>query len=214
MRCALLYLSLTLIPLAQAAVADWFPLHIGDTWEYDHETRDDSGHGPANPEIHLWRTEETIIGRWTIPEGTLIGSHLRVIKGTQPSWWQLKPVVLIRGDCLYRLSARDWDSAAHQLTANFRHSLDVGEIAPDLCFPLAVSKAWGAPASKADDWKVEDVNQNIFHIRSISSYLGSGMTGDLWFEKGVGIIREIEIHHGTLGEVRTRLVVFHHGKSR
>ena len=77
-----------------------------------------------------------------------------------------------------------------------------------------MSKAWGAPASKADDWKVEDVNQNIFHIRSISSYLGSGMTGDLWFEKGVGIIREIEIHHGTLGEVRTNLVVFHPGPSR
>jgi hypothetical protein len=31
---------------------------------------------------------------------------------------------------------------------------------------------------------------------------------DTWFEKGVGIIRKDQIHHGTIGELHTRLLRF------
>jgi hypothetical protein len=50
--------------------------------------------------------------------------------------------------------------------------------------------------------------QRTFHIAAISSYPGAGMTVDVWFEKGVGVVREEEIHHGTIDEVRTRLLRF------
>ena len=39
----------------------------------------------------------------------------------------------------------------------------------------------------------------------ISAYPGAGVTADIWFEKGVGIIREEEIRHGTIGERRSSL---------
>jgi hypothetical protein len=56
--------------------------------------------------------------------------------------------------------------------------------------------------------------QKTFHVTSIASYLGSGMTADIWFEKGVGIVREELIHHGTIGEDRTRLLHFEPASQR
>jgi len=50
--------------------------------------------------------------------------------------------------------------------------------------------------------------RNRVYVISIPPYLGSGMTAEIWFEKGVGMVREEEIHHGTVGETRTRLVRF------
>jgi hypothetical protein len=50
--------------------------------------------------------------------------------------------------------------------------------------------------------------QKTFHITSISAYPGAGVTVDIWFEAGVGVVREDEIHHGTIGERRIRLLRF------
>ena len=68
---------------------------------------------------------------------------------------------------------------------------------------------WRSPAD-AKDWKVTAVNdkRTTFHVTSIPPYLGSGMTEEIWFERGVGIVRDEEIHHGTVGEERTHLVRF------
>ena len=230
MRLAPFYLGLAFLSSGQAfaqnTVAGWFPIHAGDKWTYDHETRDDSGEGPAHLEIHHWKTEETIIGSWTIPEGTLVGRRVRVTEGSPAMGYRVDPdpAFLIRGDCLYRLGARDWERSAHQLTPEFRKWLGVGEISADFCFPLTVHKTWGAPnwggirpASEAKDWEVSGIKagdqsapdkRNTVHIASVSSYLGSGMTADIWFERGVGIVREDEIHHGTIGEERTHLLRF------
>jgi hypothetical protein len=203
---------------AQEAVTEWFPLHPGDQWFYAHESRDNTGAGQAHPEIHQWRTKETVTGIWTIPEGTLVGKQVRVIEGSPRPGYRVdaSPADLIRGNCAYT-TYLDWDPIAHQLTAYYRQSLLAGEVAADFCFPLVVGKSWGAPhwadwrpPADAQDWRIVafDASQNAFHIASISSYLGSGMTADIWFEKAVGIIREDEIHHGTVGEERTRLLHF------
>jgi hypothetical protein len=230
MRLAPFYLSFAFISsgqvFAQNAVVDWFPTHAGDKRIYDHETRDDTGKGPAHAEVHRWKTEETIIGSWTVPEGTLVGGQVRVLDGSPPVGYRVNPdpAFLIHGDCLYRLSAHDWDRSAHQLTPEFRKWFAVGEISADFCFPLTAHKTWGAPnwggirpASEAKDWEVAGMKardqsapdkQKTVHITSVSSYLGSGMTADIWFEKGVGIVREAEVHHGTIGEERTHLVRF------
>jgi hypothetical protein len=224
-----LYLALAFISSGQAfaqnAVEDWFPVRAGDKWIYEHETRDDTGEGPTHLEIHRWKTEETIAGSWTIPEGTLVERRVRVVESSPRAGYRVDqdPAYLIRGDCLY-LSYVDWEPPHHQLTPEFREHLFAGHIAADLCFPLVVGKMWGAPnwaewraPADAKDWRVAGIDapdpsapgkQNTFHITSVSSYLGSGVTADIWFEKGVGIVREEEIHHGTIGKERTRLLRF------
>jgi hypothetical protein len=201
---------------AQTAIADWFPFHLGDKWIYEHQTRDDDG-GP-NLEIEHWTTEETIVGSWTVPEGTLIGRQVRVVEGSPGAGYRAdpNPAYLIRGDCLY-LSYVGWQPRDHQLTPAFRRDLLAGQIAADFCFPLAVGKTWGARTWGAKDWQVAGLKvrdqsapdkKNTFHVTSASSYLGSGMTADIWFEKGVGVVRQDEIHHGTIGETRILLLRF------
>jgi hypothetical protein len=229
-RYVLLYLALAFVwngqAFAQDGVADWFPVHVGDKWIYDHETRDDTGQGPAALEIHRWKTEETIIGSWTIPEGILVGRHVRVTEGSPRRGYRvdLDPAYLIQGDCLYRLGTGNWEPSYRRLSPDFLTWLSVGEISADFCFPLVMHKTWGAPnwggirpASEAKDWEVEEIikrdqsapdRQTTFHITSTSSYLGSGMTSDIWLEKGVGVVREEQIHHGTIGEERIRLLSF------
>ena len=82
-----------------------------------------------------------------------------------------------------------------------------------------MGKTWGAPhwgdwraLAEAKDWRVAGIKvldpwvpgkQWTFHITSVSSYLGSGITADIWFEKGIGVVREEDIHHGTIGKDRT-----------
>ena len=228
MRHAPLYLALTFISSGQAsaqdAVADWFPIHAGDKWVYQYETRDNTGGGQAHPEIHRWNTEETITGSWSIPQGMLVGRQVRVTEGSPGYAWQPSLAYLIRGECLYRVSARDWETPAHRLTPDFLKRLGAGEISADFCFPLVVHKAWGAPQwggihapSKAKDWEVVGFTirdpsvpgkRDTFQIASDSSYPGSGTTVRISFEKGVGIVREEKIHHGTIGEDRSRLLRF------
>jgi hypothetical protein len=144
------------------------------------------------------------------------------------------PVYLIRGDCVYgNFGEADWDPSAHQLTASFREGLSVGYVSPDFCFPLTAHKKWGAPhglpdwsvtrPEEAKDWEVVGIKVHdpsvpaegtTFHIGNISSYPGSGITVDTWFEKGVGVVREDEIHSGTIGEMRTRLLRFEPASQR
>ncbi len=208
---------------AQNVVANWFPAHIGDRWIYRHETRDENGEGREHLDIHHWTTEETITGSWTMPEGTLAGRQVRVVEGSPRPDYRVKPdpAFLIRGDCLYSDEV-SWDPQNHRLNPDFLKRLTAGYFAPDFCFPLAVGKTWGAPhwgeraPVEAKDWLVQSgpTEQKTFHITSISSYLGSGMTAEIWFEKGVGILREEEIHHGTIGEERTRLIRFQPASQR
>jgi hypothetical protein len=81
-----------------------------------------------------------------------------------------------------------------------------------------VHKTWGAPhglpdlgvtrPQQAKDWQVADKKQETYHITSISAYPGAGVTEEIWFEKGVGVVRKDSIHHGTIGERRVRLLRF------
>jgi hypothetical protein len=220
---------------AQPPVGDWFPVHAGDKWIYEHETRDDTGGGKAHLDIHTWTTEETTTGSWTVPEGTLIGRKVQITEGSPPKEWRVdavdpNPVYLIRGDCLYKLGADDWEPSTRQLSSDFLKWLGDGEISADFCFPLVVHRTWGAPnwggirpASEAKDWEVAGIKvrdpsapdkQNTFHVKSIPPYLGSGMTDDIWFAKGVGIVLEDLVHHGTIGEERTGLLHFESASQR
>ena len=223
--CSLtLFFTLSSQLFAQVAVADWFPLHPGDKWVYEHETRDEDGRGAAHLRTQRWRTEETITNSWSIPEGTIFKRRTQVVEGTPGTGYRemLDQMYLVRGNRLYR-SPLSFTQPDHQLTRTFREDLLAGHLAADFCFPLTDAMTWGAPhwgswrkPTNAKDWKVVEVQQAqiglasqiTFHIASVSSYLGSGETGSIWFTKGVEIVREEYIHHGTIGEVRTRLIRF------
>ena len=222
LRAVVFLLIASVIAGAQSVVAGWFPVHAGDRWTYEHESRDDTG--GAHPEIRRWTTEEAIYGRWVVPQGTLIGMRVRLVAGAVPPGYRNYPeasAYLIRGNCIYT-RAVDWDPQRHELTTDFVQRLERGPYSPDFCFPLVIGATWGAPhwaewrsPADAKDWKVVDAEasaspsqKETFHIASVSSYLGSGMSADIWLEKGIGIVREDEIHHGTVGEIHTRLLRF------
>jgi hypothetical protein len=202
---------------AVGAAADWFPVDAGDRWVYAHETRDENGGGRGRLDVHKWTTEETTIGSWSSPAGLVVERRVRVVDGTAPTggWAKASRAFLIRGDCVY--ADVDWDRADRRLGEEFLKELDTF-LSPDFCFPLAAHKMWGAPHGLPDwgvtrpeeskDWKVVGVRQRTFHVTSISSYPGAGVTRDVWFEKGVGVVRVQEVHHGTIGERRLRLLRF------
>src|SRR5580704_919954 len=76
---------------AQSTISNWFPIHVGDKWVYEHTSRDDNGGGQAHLDIHSWTTEEITIGSWTIPEGTVVGRQVRVTEGSPPPDASLSP---------------------------------------------------------------------------------------------------------------------------
>jgi hypothetical protein len=230
MRRAVLYFAFTFVSFGQSAsqdaVANWFSLHTGDKWVYSHERRDDVGDAVyrdgqfagGSLRIARWESEEIVTGSWTVPEGTLVGKRVRISGGSPPPDYQFNPPAsawLIRGSCIYS-SEVEWDPVNHTLKPGFRDEMLAGHLSADFCFPLAPGKTWGAPhfmglraPADAKDWKVAGLDKaNTFHVVSIPPYLGSGMTAEIWFEKGVGIVREEDIHHGTVGEERIRLVRF------
>jgi hypothetical protein len=77
--------------LRSNAVSNWFPIHVGDKWVYEHLSRIDNGGGQAHPDVHTWKTEEITIGSWTVPEGTVVGRQVRVIEGAPLSDAALSP---------------------------------------------------------------------------------------------------------------------------
>ena len=89
MRHAVISLGLTLALFAQTApndaVANWFPVHVGDRWIYSHETRDQNSEMVGDVQISQWETEETTTGIWPVPEGTLVGRHVRISGGSPPA---------------------------------------------------------------------------------------------------------------------------------
>jgi hypothetical protein len=229
---ALFFALLSFLPAAQKSWEDWYPLRIGHTWTYQNENLDGSDGGIAHPAVTRYRTEETILGSAAIPEGTLVWSHIRALDpppATHPEWKEQNIAYLVQGRCLYTMNDQGWQPQDHQLTAEFRRSLDAGEVSPDYCFPLTVGETWGAAhwadwrkPSEAKDWKVCAIKVRnprspdkrvTFHIKSISSYLGSGMTEEVWFQRGVGVVREQDIHHGTYEENRMWLIRFRPGSA-
>jgi hypothetical protein len=113
----------------------------------------------------------------------------------------------VRHNCVYNL---DWPmhldalDEKNQLRSEFRAKLSEGKVSPQFCFPLLVGRSWGAGGDYL--WRVsQKTNARSFHI---TSYIGSGTSIDIWFEKGVGVIRERDLHNGTYWEEAKRLLHF------
>jgi hypothetical protein len=215
MKRLFLYLALTFVSSAQSprsdVVARWFPVHVDDKWIYSYESKNDKG--DRSLRIEHRETEETTTGVWAVSEGTLGGRHSVVMSGhPPPEYWTVGPdrdrAYLIRGNCLY-LRWSEWDPIRRQLKQSYHNDLFAGRLAADFCVPLVIGKTWCA--QHFGDWRVPpDASEkgSAFHVMSVGPYPGSGITAAIWFDKGVGVVREEEIHHGTIREVCTQLVRF------
>jgi hypothetical protein len=200
---------------AQSEVLSWIPTHPGDAWIYESELRDGTTGGIAHPKITRARVEETVVRSTTVPEGKIVVRRLRTLNGKPSAAQERERAWLIHGDCLYDLERGDWN-AGHpdQLSAEFSKALpwEGGEHVRVFCFPLSDGKTWNKESGH--EWRVADVNDHdpsspdkgkTFHV---SSYIGSGLTEDVWFEKGVGIVKENDVHAGTYEETRDQLLLF------
>ena len=139
--------------------------------------------------------------------------------------------LLIYRDCIYFLDGIDAQGAAcdpnvdsvclrpldskSELRSTYRDDLVRGQVPADLCFPIVVGGTWGRirTTSPAGEWvwnvtgfnagSIGPPESGTFHLLS---HLGSGTNIDRWFSKGVGIVQEVILHHGTYEEQRRSLV--------
>jgi hypothetical protein len=189
---------------------------VGNRWTYEHETRDGAA---KSPKVIRWKTQETIVGTLALPEGTVVLRHVEV-EGESPGGWLTRygeSHYLIRNSCLYFLDKEySWNEQDRQLSPEFRAKLRNGEIAPAFCFPMATGKSFGKDTPSGPPPKVvgqgrgsgftpSSVSEKAFRI---AVNLFTADTTRFWFEKGVGITGEWDLHHGTYSEYRVRLLQF------
>ena len=136
-------------------VFDYFPLEVGNRWVYEDTYATDYG----NPPRRVRRTstrEVTIVGRDSIPEGTVV--HWRegntdVEHDFGPGWSEeekaafTKPsspathrFYLVRGSYVLPFYTHSWDAAAKALTERCRSQLD--QATPDFFFPMTIGIRW------------------------------------------------------------------------
>ena len=226
------WIAILCAPLAaQDAALEWFPAAKGNQWIYEHEDREGS---PERPLIRRWQTTETVTGMLPIPEGSIVLRRVQV-QGETPGGW-LEAVYggshyLLRQGCLYFLDLHDsWDEQTRSLRPEYRTNLLAGNVEPEFCFPLAPGKTYGKDAPPGwsparvvgmgmahgfalmppgDGWTPGAPPRDLAISDRSFDVLLHRFTPDethFWFEKGVGITGEWDLHHGTYLEYRVRLL--------
>jgi hypothetical protein len=179
----------------QDELRSWLPTRVGDTWVYQNE---------SSPKMDRWRTEERVVRLIVVSEGTIVVRRVRVLDGNPPVAEPKEQAWLMHGDCLYDLTSAEWDAGhPNQLSPAFtaRPPWAGGEHERVFCFPLSQGKTWGKESGQ--EWHAADVTDQdasspdkgkTFHVSSTGA---SGLAEDIWFERGVGIVREDAVHSGT-----------------
>ncbi len=199
--------------------ADWYPLGPGNTWTYQEETLDgDMDH----PDVDRTTWQETVVNSVTVPElaGTLVTLRTKVLSESLTPKHDTESHLLIHQNCVYVLDgpkamgARCGENGGECSRPN-REDLLNGKIAPDFCFPIAVGMTWGKVPNTSPAlefvWKVTGLNADPFgppgnRTFHMLAHLYSGSFVDRWFTQGVGVVQEVEIHHGTYDESREQLL--------
>ena len=221
------YLIVTLCVFSMVARAQedplaWFPLQVGSRWVYEHEWKS----GDRNrPDVDRWTTEETITGWVTIPEGLVVLREVKLqsndlgqgINRYRQSYLiaRHREPYLVHGNCVYVIWD-GWDGRTRQLRAEFRKYLSEGAVSPDFCFPLETGREWG-DVKNDTPWRVQPARdgagsfllaQYMGAVHIFSGHFGSGGSGDVWFQKGAGVVGEHYIHNGTYDEYTRKLLSF------
>jgi hypothetical protein len=197
-RSAALSITATIIYASCASHAQtdittsWYPLQVGNTWEYEKESLDGD---MAKPDAERWTTEETITAATAFPElaGTLITKRTKVLTDSltpgfipENDFAKREPPethFLIHRACLYKLDG--WDAPCARtgptecvsaLEGNsrpnpaYRSEFLRGNVPAEYCFPMAKGMTWGkvpstSPAGE-DVWEVIGLNSDSFGLRS------------------------------------------------
>ena len=218
---------------AQEDPLAWLPLRVGSRWVYELESK--SGNRQS-PHVERWTTEESITAAVVIPEGLVVLREVnrksnapeqrtaRVlgldgqVRDVQPGenggylvTRQREPY-LVRGNCVYIID-NGFDRQSGQLREDYRKYLAEGAVSPDFCFPLEVGREWG---NSDIPWRVEPASNDRLPslpkypgaVRIFSGHFGSGGLKDVWFQKGVGVVREYYTHNGSYDEYTKTLLSF------
>ena len=194
----------------------------------------------AHPDFERWTTEETIVSVAPVPElaGTLVTKRTKVFGDTlTPGFLKANDMakrelpeshLLLHQSCVYVLDGSDAMAAGCAQAGGAclrpnRDDLLRGNIAADYCFPIAKGMSWGkVPGTSPSEeyvWHAGGLDADPFgppggKTFHLSSYGGSGISMDRWFEQGVGLVQEVIEHHGTYDEDRRQLVrATIHGKT-
>ena len=222
---------------APDATSSWYPLEPGNSWIYQQEALTGD---MAHPDVERWTIEEKIIGSAKVPEvaGTLVTKTITVLTGSARAPFETH--LLIRENCVYLLDGPEANGAsdvpvgptgsvsaldgANHIRPEYRGALLRRDVPADFCFPIVKGDRWGrvATTSPADEfvWEVAGVNSDPFGAPGADTFhvwtpLGSGEVMDRWFAKGIGVMQEVEEHHGTYDEDRRRLLsATIHGKTQ
>jgi hypothetical protein len=231
------YVTLALCAISIAASAQenpfaWFPLRVGSRWIYQNESKS----GDRNrPDVDRWTSEETVTGWVSIPEGTIVlrevreqgsnGGQTGRTEAIAPNGRRVEvPGVanrghlvardrepyLVHGSCVYVIG-QGWDPRNQRLRPRY---LSNGALSADFCFPLQMGRHWGngdvgwsvEPAPPAMATFLPAEYAGAIHI--FSDHFGSGGWEDVWFQRGIGVVGEHYIHHGTYDEYSKKLVAF------
>jgi len=222
--------AFSVVAKAQEDPLLWFPLHVGNRWVYEHESKS----GDRNlPDVDRWTTEQTISGWVTIPEGLVVLREVKQLPNASDQSTTVRAIApngqlrfvrqpdynrglltardrepyLVRGSCVYVIGD-GWDGQRRRLRPEYLNYLTNGAVSPDFCFPLQTGREWGD--LKTDiPWRVEPAREGVGSflpaeyanaIHIFSGHFGSGGWKDVWFQKGVGVVGEHYIHNGTYDE--------------
>jgi hypothetical protein len=206
---AIIFVAFLTSCFAQDVVSAWYPLQPGNSWTYQNELL--SGY-MLNPDFERWTTEETVLS--AVPDqalsGVLVTRRITTISEHVLSTHAVSNAkvetrdeqLVIRQNCVYALN---WPTS--------RAELRRGELSADYCFPLAKGATWGQRPNNDPDfvWRVVGFNDDPFGLPGgrtfrLRTRAGSGTIVDRWFEQGVGLLQEVEEHHGTYDEHRIQIV--------
>ena len=207
---------------------DWYPLEPGNSWIYQQEALTGN---MGDPDVERSTIEEKIVRSTKIPEvaGTLVTKTISVITGSTRAPFESH--ILIRENCVYLLDGPEANGAssvqvsptltvpaldgANHIRPEYRGALLRRDVPADFCFPIVKGNRWGrvATTSPAEEyvWEVSGENSDPFGAPGTDTFhiwtpLGSGEVMDRWFARGIGVMQEVEEHHGTYDEDRRRLV--------
>ena len=132
-------------------VFDCFPLEVGNRWVYQDTYATDYGNPPRRVQRTSTR-EVTIVGRDSIPEGTVVHWRERntdVKHEFGPGWSEEQKATfmqpssrgehrfyLVRGSYVLPFYTHSWDAAAKDLTKRDRSYLE--KVTPDFFFPMTI----------------------------------------------------------------------------
>jgi hypothetical protein len=229
--------ALSLVASAQENPLAWFPLRVGSRWIYEHEWKSRDRNRPVadrwvSEETITGRVtlpEGVVVLREVKEQGSSTGQAVRTKVIAPNGQWREAELprsahpgylvtrdgepYLVRGTCIYVIGD-GWERQNQRLRASYQQNLVKNVLPADFCFPLQVGRQWG---NGDVPWSVEPARAGVAlllpveyagAIHIFSNHFGSGGWEDVWFQKGIGVVAEHYMHHGTYDEYTKKLVSF------